>query len=73
MLKTQKIRTKDFFVRSTHSIEHQKCKYCVGRRAVRHYILLINADLHSLTLAVHLVANYIDAALETTCVDSALL
>ncbi|WP_337639737.1 hypothetical protein, partial [Prevotella sp.] len=21
----------DFVVRSTHSIEHQKCKYCVGR------------------------------------------
>ena len=34
-LKTQEFRTKDFFVRSTHSIEHQKCKYCVGRSAVR--------------------------------------
>ena len=41
--------------------------------AVRYYILLINADLHSLTLAIHLVANYVDAALETACVDSALL
>ena len=27
-LKTQEFRTKDFVVRSTHSIEHQKCKYC---------------------------------------------
>ena len=26
-LKTQEFRTKDFVVRSTHSIEHQKCKY----------------------------------------------
>ena len=34
-LKTQEFRTKDFFVRSTHSIEHQKCKYCVGRQGVR--------------------------------------
>ena len=31
-LKTQEFRTKDFVVRSTHSIERQKCKYCVGRR-----------------------------------------
>ena len=31
-LKTQEFRTKDFVVRSTHSIEHQKCKYCVGWR-----------------------------------------
>jgi len=31
MLKTQEFRTKDFVVRSTRSIEHQKCKYCVGR------------------------------------------
>jgi len=27
-LKTQEFRAKDFVVRSTHSIEHQKCKYC---------------------------------------------
>ena len=46
---------------------------CRTADAVRYYILLINANLHSLTLAVHLVANYVDAALETTCVDSALL
>ena len=29
MLKTQEFRTKDFVVRRTHSIEHQKCKYCM--------------------------------------------
>ena len=29
-LKTQEFRTKDFLVRSTHSIEHQKCKYCLA-------------------------------------------
>jgi len=34
-LKTQEFLTKDFVVRSTHSIEHQKCKYCVGRQGVR--------------------------------------
>ena len=34
-LKTQEFRTKDFFMRSTHSIEHQKCKYCVGLQGVR--------------------------------------
>ena len=28
MFKTQEFRTKDFFVRRAHSIEHQKCKYC---------------------------------------------
>ena len=28
MLKTQEFRTKDFVVRSAHSIEHQKYKYC---------------------------------------------
>ena len=33
MLKTQEFRTKDFVVRRTHSIEHQKCKYCVGASA----------------------------------------
>ena len=33
-LKTQKFRTKDFFVRSTHSIEHQKCKYCHRRASL---------------------------------------
>ena len=27
-LKTQEFRTKDFVVRSAHSIEHKKCKYC---------------------------------------------
>ena len=27
-LKTQEFRTKDFVVRSAHSIEHQECKYC---------------------------------------------
>ena len=31
-LKTQEFRTKDFVVRRAHSIERQKCKYCVGRR-----------------------------------------
>ena len=31
-LKTQEFRTKDFVVRRAHSIEHQKCKYCVGWR-----------------------------------------
>ena len=31
-LKTQEFRTKDFVVRWTRSIEHQKCKYCVGRQ-----------------------------------------
>ena len=34
-LKTREFRTKDFVVRSAHSIEHQKCKYCVGRQGVR--------------------------------------
>ena len=34
-LKIQEFRTKDFLVRSAHSIEHQKCKYCVGRQGVR--------------------------------------
>ena len=31
-LKTQEFRTKDFVVHRAHSIEHQKCKYCVGWR-----------------------------------------
>ena len=31
-LKTQEFRTKDFVVRRAHSIERQKCKYCVGWR-----------------------------------------
>ena len=35
MLKTQEFRTKDFVARWAHSIEHQKCKYCVGRQGVR--------------------------------------
>ena len=30
-LKTQEFRTKDFIVRRTHSIEHQKCKYCLSK------------------------------------------
>ena len=34
-LKTQEFRTKDFVVRRAHSIERQKCKYCVGRQGVR--------------------------------------
>ena len=31
MLKTQEFRTKDFVVRRTHSIEHQKCKYSLSK------------------------------------------
>ena len=30
-LKTQEFRTKDFVMRRTHSIEHQKGKYCLRR------------------------------------------
>ena len=41
-LKTQEFRTKDFVVRSTHSIEHQKCKYCVGRCAVHLLAVLVH-------------------------------
>ena len=33
-LKTQEFRTKDFLVRSIHSIEHQKCKYCLGKTSI---------------------------------------
>ena len=38
-LKTQEFRTKDFVVRSAHSIEHQKCKYCLRRnhRRIRNF------------------------------------
>ena len=32
-LKTREFRTKDFVVRSTHSIERQECKYCLWRTA----------------------------------------
>ena len=30
-LKTQEFRPKDFVVRRTHSIEHQKCKYSLSK------------------------------------------
>ena len=33
--KTQEFRIKDFFVRRAHSIEHQKCKYCLWRNRRR--------------------------------------
>ena len=32
--KTQEFRTKDFLVRSIHSIEHQECKYCLGKTSI---------------------------------------
>ena len=34
MLKTQEFRTKDFLVRRAHSIEHQECKYCLGKTSL---------------------------------------
>ena len=42
-LKTQEFRTKDFVVRSTGSIERQKCKYCLrqNRRRVRNQEFLL--------------------------------
>ena len=33
-LKTQEFRTKDFVVRSAHSIEHQERKYCHQQKQI---------------------------------------
>ncbi len=37
--KTQEFRTKDFVARRAHSIEHQKCKYCIRQNRVN---MLVN-------------------------------
>ena len=39
MLKTQEFSTKDFVMRRSHSIEHQKCKYCVDGIPIAIYLL----------------------------------
>ena len=63
-LKTQEFRTKDFVVRRAHSIEHQKCKYCLRRNhAASHSSYIIKKRKPLLCVTTSLLLIIISACL----------